>query len=119
VTKHGEQTFLAIDNVLRPGKSFARKQRALGAHTSSPRIDSVFHVGQLASSNRARTKCSRRANANRRHHFFRREIQGAPRSNRRRECAQCRVVPTVFAHAWSSDFAKAHFNFVGNNRGEN
>ncbi len=28
-------------------------------------------------------------------------------------------MPAVFAHARTSDFAKAHFNFVGDNRSEN
>ena len=119
VMEHGEQTFLAIDDVFRTGKSTARKKRALRAHASRPRIDRVFHVGQFAGRDRARTKCSRRADAHRRHHLIRREIQHATRRDRRSERAQCRVMPAVFAHTRPADFAKTHFNFVGDDGGEN
>jgi hypothetical protein len=53
-------------------------KRALGAHATRPRIDRVLHVGQLARRHRARTKCSRRADADRRHHLIAREIEHAP-----------------------------------------
>src|SRR5712692_2386271 len=29
------------------------------------------------------------------------------------------MMPTIFAHAWPTDFAKAHFNFVGDDCGKN
>src|SRR5262249_36850440 len=119
VTEHGEQTFLAIDDVLRPGKSFTRKQRALGAHAPRPRIDSVFHVGQLPCCNSAWTKRARRADANRRDHLLWSEVQNAARRHRRGKRAQGGVVPPIFAHTWPSDFTQTHFNFVGNDRGEN
>ena len=117
--KHGEQTFLAIDDVFGTGKSTARKKRALGAHAPGPRIDRVFHVGQLAGRDRARTKCSRRADAHRRYHLIGREIQHATRRDRRRERAQGRVMPAIFAHTWPANFAKTHFDFVGDDGGEN
>src|SRR5207237_6174925 len=37
----------------------------------------------------------------------------------RRERAQRRVMPAVFAHTWPTDFAEAHFNFVGDDGAEN
>ncbi len=43
----------------------------------------------------------------------------APRRDRRRERAQGGVMPAVFAHARPADFAKTHFDFVGDDRGEN
>src|SRR5206468_3376148 len=77
VTEHGEQTFLAIDNVLGAGESFSRKKRAFGTHSSGPRINRVLHVGQLACGDGAWAKCSRRADTNSRHHLFRRKIEHA------------------------------------------
>ena len=74
VTKDREQTFLAVDNVLGAGKSFAREQRALGTHATRPGIDRVLHVGQLARRYRAGTKCARRADPDCRNHLRRREI---------------------------------------------
>ena len=65
VTEHREQTFFPIDHVFRSGESFAREQRALGAHAAGPRIDRVLHVGQLARCDRARTKRPRGADADR------------------------------------------------------
>ncbi len=117
--EHGEETFLAVDDVFRSGKSVAREQRAFRAHSSGPRIDRVLHVRQLSGRYRARTKCARRANADRRNHLIDSEIQNATCRDRRRERAQRRVMPAVFAHAGPSDFAKSHFDFVGDDRGEN
>ena len=109
--EHGEQTFLAIDDVLGTGKSFARKQRAFGAHAPRPRIDRVFHVGQFAGRDRARAKCSRRADADRRHHLVRREIQYATRRDRRRERAQAwRDASRIRAHP-AARFRKDAFRF--------
>src|SRR5439155_12683065 len=82
MTEHGKQTFLAIDDMFRPGKSIARQKCALGAHTTCPRIDCVFHVGQLAGGDRTRAKCSRGADADSRYRLFRGEIQYATRRNR-------------------------------------
>src|SRR5947209_13725114 len=70
VTEHGEQTFFPIDHVFRTGESFAREQRAFGAHATSPRIDRVLHVRQFARSHRARRKTSRRTDADGRHYLF-------------------------------------------------
>ena len=119
MTEDGEQTFLAVDDVLRPGESFAREQRALGAHASGPGIDGVFHVGELAGRDRARAERARRADADRRHHLLQCEIQYAARRDRRGERAQRGVMPAVFAHAGPPDFAQPHFDFVGDDRGEN
>src|SRR5436309_12579562 len=113
MTEHREQTFLPIDDVFGTGKSFARKQRALGSHASSPRIDRVLHVCQLAGCYRTWTKCSRRTDADRGHHLFWREIERAARRHGRSERALRRVMPAVFAHPRAPDFAEAHFNFVG------
>ena len=116
--EYSEQSFLAVDDVLGPGESFARKERAFGAHAPRPRIDRVLHVGQFARGDRARTKCSRRTDPNRRHHLVRREIEHAAGRDRRSERAQCRVVPTVLAHTRPTHLAKTHFNFVGDDGGE-
>ena len=117
--EHGKESFLAIDDVLGTGKSVAREKRALRAHASRPRIDRVLHVGQLARRDRAGTKCARRADADGRNHLLRREIQHATGRDRRRERAQCRMMPAVFAHARPADFAKPHLDFVGDDGGEN
>ena len=109
--EHGKQTFLAIDDVLGTGKSVASQKRALGAHAPRPRIDRVLHVGQLACRHRARTKCSRRADADSGHHLVRREIQHATRRDRRRERAQGGVMPAVFAHARPARLRKDAFQF--------
>ena len=85
--KDGEQTFLAVDNVLGTGKSFASEKRALGAHAPRPWINRVLHVGQLARRDRARTKSSRRADADGGHHLLRCEIQNSTRRDRRCERA--------------------------------
>src|SRR5207247_7975510 len=119
VAEHGEQTFFTIDDMFRPRKSLACKKHALSAHASRPWIDCVLHVGQLACRDGAGTKRSRRADANGRNHLLRREIEHTTRCDRRGERAQCGVMPAVFAHSRSSHFAKTHFNFVGNNGGEN
>ena len=117
--EHGKEPFLAVDDMFGPGKSAASKQRALGSHASRPRIDRVLHVSQLARGNRARTKCARRADAHGRYHLLPRKIQHATRRDRRRERAQSGVMPAVFTHTRPSHFAKTHFNFVSDDRGEN
>src|SRR5437773_3859735 len=73
VTEHRKQTFFPIDHVFRSRESFAREQRTLSTHATGPRIDRVLYVGQLACCDRARTKRSRRADADRRYHLFARE----------------------------------------------
>ncbi len=115
----GEETFLAVDDVLGTGKSAASQQRALGAHASCPRIDRVLHVGQFAGRHRARTKRARRADAHGGDHLRRREIQHPTRRDRRRERAQGSVMPAVFADARPAHFAKTHLDFVGDDGGEN
>ena len=117
--EHGEQTFLAVDNVLRPGESAASQECALGAHASGPRVDRVLHVGQLPSRHCARTKCSRRADADGRHHLIRCEIQHSSRCDWCCERAQGSVMPAVFAYARPAHFAESHFDFVGDDGGEN
>ena len=59
------------------------------------------------------------ADADRRDHLFGREIQHAPRRDRRGERAQRGVMPAVFANARPPDFAKPHLDFVGDDRREN
>src|SRR6266480_1132409 len=113
VTEHRKQTFFPIDHVFRSGESFAREQRALGAHAAGPRIDRVLHVGQLARRDRARTKRPRGADPDRRHHLIGREIEHASRRYRRRERAQRCVMPAVFTNSRPPDFAKPHLNFIG------
>ena len=68
---------------------------------------------------RARTKRSRGADADRRHHLIAREISHAPRRYGRRKRAQRCVMPPIFANSRAPDFAKPHLNFVGDDRGEN
>ena len=46
-------------------------------------------------------------------------FEHAARRDRRSERAQGGMMPAVFAHARPSDFAKAHFDFVGDDGGEN
>src|SRR5438876_10407919 len=117
--EYSEQSFLSVDDVLGTGKSVARQKRALSAHASSPRIDGVLHVGQFARRDRARTKCARCADADRGNDLCRRQIQHSTRRDRRRERAQGGVMPTIFTHTWSADLAETHFNFVGDDCGEN
>src|SRR6266704_3354889 len=112
MTEHREQTFLPIDDVLGTGKSFARKQRALGTHASSPRIDRVLHVCQLAGCYRTWTKCSRRTDADGGHHLLWREIQDASRSDWRSERAQCGMMPAIFAHTRVPDFVNFFFLMI-------
>ena len=119
MVKHSEQTFFAIDDVLRTGKSIAGEERTLRAHSPRPWIDRVLHVSQFSRRDRARTKCSRCADADRGHQLRRREIQHPTGRDRRRERTQCGVMPAVFAHAGPAHFAKTHLNFVGNDRCEN
>ena len=117
--EHGKESLLAIDDVFGSRKSAARQKRAFRAHAAGPRINGVFHVGQLAGCDRARTKSSRGTDADGRHDLLGCEIQHATRGDWCRERAQCRVMPAVLAHTWSADFAKAHFNFVGDDRRQN
>src|SRR5205807_1980126 len=117
--EHGKETFLAIDDVLGSGESVASEKRALRPHASCPRIHRILHVGQLARCHRSWTKCSRRADADSGDHLLCRQIQHPPGGNWRRECAQGSMMPSVLPHAWLSDFAEPHLDFIGDNSGEN
>ena len=47
------------------------------------------------------------------------KIEDPPGRDRRSERAQSGMMPSVLAHARPSDFAKAHFDFVGDDGREN
>ena len=72
--EHGKESLLAIDDVFGSGKSAARQKRAFRAHAAGPRINGVFHVGQFSRRHRARTKCARCADSDRRDHLIDSEI---------------------------------------------
>ena len=119
VMKDSEEAFLAVDDVFGSGKPVASEKGAFRAHSSGPRIDRVLHVRQFSCRHRAWTKCASGADPDRRNHLIDREIQNAAGRDRRGERTQGGVMPTIFPHARPTDFAKTHFDFVGNDCGEN